>query len=285
MTIQPTIKQLRLMANVKGELWAMMPNRIEEFALSILEFKEEAPTTREDNGITFDDYFDKRTPASIAGGVGIVHVKGALVQGGPAIYEKLGFVTRYETISAELAELLDGGIDSILLRIDSPGGTVAGNKELAQEIADFPIPVVAHCSGLACSGAYKIAAGAGEIHATPSAEVGNIGTILSWADCSEFWEKMGVEFKALTSEGADLKSTFHLEPNEEQIEFLQDRINAAGEEFRSHVEAGRAAAGATLSEEVFRAGWYSGTAALSLGLIDEISTFENTLLRMQAEGL
>jgi ClpP class serine protease len=109
------------------------------------------------------------------------------------------------------------------------------------------------------------------IVAAPSAQVGNIGAILSWADCDAFWEGMGITFKALVSEGADLKSTFHLEPSESQIAFLQESIDEAGKAFRDHVAKGRsAAAGDVLSDEVWRAGWYSGDRAESLGLVDFI---------------
>lgn len=142
-------------------------------------------------------------------------------------------------------------------------------------IANLPVPTVAHCHGLACSAAYKLSAGCNYIVASESATVGNIGTIMSWMDCSEFWKENGIEFKALTSEGADLKSTFHLEPNDTQIEFLQEGINEAGRQFREHVATGREKAGATLDPEIWRAGWYSGEKAGELGLIDDIGTAED----------
>jgi ClpP class serine protease len=63
-----------------------------------------------------------------------------------------------------------------------------------------------------------------------------------------------------------------LEPDETQLEFLQESINSAGEAFRDHVTEGRTNAGAMLDPEVFRAGWYSGDKALELGLADAIAT-------------
>lgn len=111
-----------------------------------------------------------------------------------------------------------------------------------------------------------IAASTQRIIATETAMVGNIGTILAWWDYSQMMRQVGIEPKAITNEGATLKSTFHVEPNEEQMAFLQESVNEAGATFRSFVEQQRQG----IDPEVFRAGWYSGQRALALGLVDEI---------------
>jgi len=84
---------------------------------------------------------------------------------------------------------------------------------------------------------------------------------------------MGITWNALVSEGADLKSTFHLEPNEVQLKFLQDSINEAGAAFKAHVTKHRP----SINAEVWRAGWYSGDKAKALGLTDEIGTLETAV--------
>jgi len=77
---------------------------------------------------------------------------------------------------------------------------------------------------------------------------------------------IGIEPKAITNEGATLKSTFHLEPNAEQLAFLQESANQFGDAFKAFVSERRS----DIDEEVFRAGWYSGQRAIDLGLADEI---------------
>jgi len=271
-SITPTISQLRMLASLRGKQWMMLPESIQSFALAALDVPEKANALN----IQIEDFFELR-PAAVMDADGIAHVwiHNALVDSCPAIYEKLGLCTRYSTITAETEAAIEQGAKGIVYHVDSPGGTVSGNVECAKMIADLSLPTVAHCHGLACSAAYKLSAGCNAIIATESATVGNIGTIMSWADCSEFWREQGIEFKALVSEGADLKSTFHLEPNETQLAFLQEGINAAGEKFREHVAAGREAAGATLDPEIWRAGWYSGERAGELGLIDGIGSTED----------
>jgi ClpP class serine protease len=276
-TINPTVAHLRMLASFRGQIWSIRPELAEEFAFSALEVPERSGTS------DVSDFYNLRQPMSVdADGIAHIWIVGALMNKAPAIYEKLGLATRYATIIAETQSAVSSGAKAILYHVDSPGGTVAGVVEAGEAIASAGIPTAAHCHGLACSAAYWLASGTGAIFANPSAEIGNIGAIISWADCSEFWEGMGVKFKALVSEGADLKSTFHTEPDEAQIAFLQEAINEAGKAFREHVAAGRGAAGANLNDEVWRAGWYSGNRAANLGLADEITSAENARAELLA---
>jgi len=261
----PNISQLRMLASIRSQAWMIRPDLVSEFALAALEVPEKK------SEFDYADFYPMRTQSGIdQDGIGHIDIKGALLNSSPKIYEKLGLATTYGTIIAESNALIESGAVAILFHINSPGGTVSGNVEASKHIQNLPVITAAHCEGMACSAAYKLSAGMKAIYATDSAEVGNIGTILSWADCTEFWKQKGVEFKAITNEGADLKSTFHLEPDESQLAFLQESINEAGQEFRQHVEMNRP----NISAEVFRAGWYHGEKAMSLGLIDGIGTRE-----------
>lgn len=265
MKIELTTGQLRMLAAAKGAIWAIGDDHLESFALACLSAEEVAEID--------DTRFNVRGDSAIVNGrkrrYGVINIKGGLMHKAPDYYEAAGFITNYETITRELSEL-SGNVDTVVLHIDSPGGMVMGLSEAADSINEFPGEVIAYTDGLCCSAAYYLASQADIVVASNSAIVGNIGAITRWVDCSGFWSSMGIEFKALTSEGADLKSTFHLEPNETQIEFLQESINEAGAQFRRAVESGRA--GVDLDSEIWRAGWYSGEKALSLGLIDEIAS-------------
>lgn len=274
-TITPTISQLRMLSSIKGQRWAIRPEAVEEFALSALDLAE--------NSAVMDDpdFQNQRAPMFMdADGIAHIEITGALLNKVAQIYERNGLATAYSTIIRETQAAKDAGAIGIIYHVDSPGGTVAGVVEAGAAIANAGIPTAAFCHGLSCSAAYWLTSGTNAIIATPSATVGNIGAILSWADCSAFWEGMGVKFKALVSEGADLKSTFHLEPDEAQLAFLQESINDAGAAFREHVTTGRAAAGVTMDDEVWRAGWYSGKRAGQLGLVDDIGGMETARERI-----
>lgn len=276
-TITPTIQMMRMLASVRGHQWNIMPSELERFALTCLDSSERIGSQSEAS-IEFEDFFNIRPAAMIdANGIGHVWIQEALIDQYPPVYEKLGMITRYSTIQSEAETLIASGAKGMLFHVDSPGGTVAGCAECADFISSIEIPTIGYASGLACSAAYKLISSCNTVIASKTAQVGNIGSIMSWADCTEFWREMGIEMKALTSEGATLKSTFHLEPNAEQLAFLQESLNESGKAFRDHVTAARAKAGVTLDEEVFRAGWYSGDRALELGLVDDISSVDEAL--------
>ena len=244
------------------------------WAISSTGIKQLASHANSSLDLTSEDFYELRPATTIRpDGTAIVHLHGALVDSCPPIYEKLGIVTKYSSIADDIRDATANGAKQILLVVNSPGGTVAGIKELTNIISASPIPIRGYCAGSACSAAYYVIAGTKSITASPSATVGNIGAILTYADESAFWSNIGIEFKALTSEGADLKSTFHLEPNEAQIKFLQNSVNESGAAFKAHVQRHRPG----IAAEVFRAGWYSGDRALALGLVDSIGTIESLL--------
>jgi protease-4 len=213
-----------------------------------------------------EDFFQLRPTAAIVDGVGVIHIQGLLTNDVPAIYEKAGIVTTYDTIKKEIEGALLGGAGAIQLNINSGGGSVNGAIELSRWIASLPVSTIAFVTSCACSAAYMLAAACDSITATETAMVGNIGTIMTWTDYTAMDERMGVEEKALTNEGATLKSTFHIEPNEEQLAFLQETLDHHGQSFGNFIISQR-----EVDSEVFRAGWYSGQKALDLGLIDNLT--------------
>jgi ClpP class serine protease len=186
----------------------------------------------------------------------------------PPIWEMVGN-TDYRTIAGEIGAASKAEALGIVLHVDSPGGMCAGLPEAARAIerASVNMHVRAEVRGMACSAAYYLACMADEIVASPSSDVGNIGTVMAWVDATDFYESQGISFNVLTNEGADLKGMFHDAGriSETQIEFLQAQVDALGADFRAVVDGNR-----TVDPEVFRAGWYSGGQAISLGLIDAI---------------
>lgn len=239
-------------------------------ALTTLE-KNKALATEKSIDLSF--WVNKKPDATVTDqGIAIIHACGPMMLNTAPIDRELG-VTDYKDIQGELKAAAESEeIRGVLLCINSPGGTVLGCKETARIVEEFPKPLVGHVEGMACSAGYKLVCGADAVFATETSTVGNIGSVLAYTDYSELMKKMGVSSEAITNEGADLKSTFYLGSlTEEQKQFLQERINEAGEQFKEHVLRNRPI---TPDSEVFRAGWYSGDTAVELGLIDGIASLE-----------
>ncbi len=119
----------------------------------------------------------------------------------------LGFL-RQRSMVAELRQVLDRAredddVAGLLLRIHSPGGSVAASETLHHELegwrAERGLPVVAFLNGIAASGGYYVAMAADEVIAHPASVTGSIGVVLPGLNFSGLMERYGVADQTLTS--------------------------------------------------------------------------------------
>lgn len=216
----------------------------------------------------FSAFFNQRPEMEIENGVATIHAYGPMMDDASPIDLAQG-ATSYEEIRADLAmaNAMDE-VESIILVARTPGGTVSGIEETYQDIVNSEKPVYGYNAGMATSAGYYLLAGTESITVSPSSTTGNIGTVLDMWDFSEVYKKMGAKREVLTNEGADLKGTMRGPLQESQREFLQDQINAMGEQFQNRVVENRP----EIDDEVFRAGWYQPEEAGALGLIDAVGS-------------
>lgn len=220
------------------------------------------------NDLSF--YFNQRPASTLSNGVGHVWVYGMLLSDATQMDRAIG-ATDYSDVKRDIDELLVQGAKIIMIHFNSGGGSVTGCIELAEYIEQLPVPTIAYIEGMCASAAYKLASATTHIIATKSSDVGNIGTIMVFVDTSVMSQAMGIKFIAFANEGADYKSIGHTDTlTEDQIAYLQQTINEAGQEFKDFVLRNRV----ITNEEVWKAAWLSGQRAIDAGLIDEIGTHD-----------
>src|ERR1700754_2601744 len=135
----------------------------------------------------------------IAAGIGRAHVFG---ERHIARLSVTGVITddpdRTRTIR-EAAE--DANVKAMIVRIDSPGGTVVGGESLFKQLRELAgkKPVVAVMGELAASGGYMTALAADQIFAREGTITGSIGVIMQTMDVTGLLEKVGVKTEALKS--------------------------------------------------------------------------------------
>ena len=175
-------------------------------------------------------------------------------------------------------------IDAIVLKIDSPGGTVDGTQTLAQQIAACKKPVVAFVDGMMCSAAYWIGSAADYIICSTSTDIiGSIGTMMSWADAQPMWEKEGVVFHNVYADKSKDKNKIFTQANQKNYKPLKEKfLNPTNDVFVAAVQENRkgklqADAAGVLSGEVFMAEF-----SVALGLTDAIGTIEDAFKRAGA---
>jgi len=175
----------------------------------------------------------------------------------------------------------DEQIKALVLRINSPGGTVTGSDLLYDEIQLFKqqrkVPVVAQLMGTAASGGYYVALAADEIRAQRTTVTGSIGVIFSAFNVAGLMQKIGVEDQTITS-GAfkDAGSILRRMRPEERAQ-LQSVIDDLYQRFVEVVQSGRKKLSAEQIRELADGRIFSATQALERGLVDEISSLDDSL--------
>lgn len=167
----------------------------------------------------------------------------------------------------------DPAVASILLHISSPGGMVTGLPETAAKIANSAKPVVSFTDDLAASAGYYLAIAADAVYATESAQVGSIGTLMSWLDVTKAYEAQGVKRELISSGAYKGMFTPGIPITDSQREMLQNEVDALATDFKAHVTASRGNVDPSYMEG--QAVW--GKEAKAANLIDEIGLFTDAL--------
>lgn len=127
-----------------------------------------------------------------------------LLEGGDhvAVLRVAGIITNDDDRARTLAGIAeDSSAKALLLRIDSPGGTVVGGEALFRQIRGVAArkPVVAVLGEVAASGGYMVALGADQIVAREGTITGSIGVIMQTTDMTGLLAKLGIEAEAIKS--------------------------------------------------------------------------------------
>lgn len=175
----------------------------------------------------------------------------------------------------------DERVKAIVLRINSPGGTVTASDIIYHELQQFKtsrkIPMVASIMDIGASGGYYIAAAADTVLAHPSSVTGSIGVIMLTVNARGLLEKVGVETNAVTSgPRKDMGSPFRAMLPEERAIF-QGVIDGFYQRFLQVVQAGRPALTSETIKKLADGRIYSGEQAKAAGLVDEIGYLDDAI--------
>jgi protease-4 len=179
----------------------------------------------------------------------------------------------------------DTSVKSILLRIDSPGGTVAASQEIMLGVrrARETKPVVTSVGDVCASGAYMVASQSDEIIVSPGSTVGSIGVIISVANIEELLSKVGVEFTTLTQGEFKDAGSMYRSLTATETAMLNEQMSLIQDQFVADVASGRGMSEADVRE--LATGWaWLGSEALELGLVDSIGNYNDAVDRAAELG-
>lgn len=224
----------------------------------------------------------------IEGNVGVISIKGTLTNRDSYWNRYLG-VTSYNAIrEAMVAAASDPDIHNILLDIDSGGGAVNGvmdTANLIRMINDKVKPVTAFADGTMASGAYWLGMAAGNVLAGKTAVVGSIGVISTHMEYSKQLKEEGVgvtvmragKFKALANPYEPLSEAGKAN--------LQTMLDATYNVFIEHVATMRGKTAQYVDDTMAQGREFIGEAAVGVGLVDGITTYDALMTELQREPL
>ncbi len=172
---------------------------------------------------------------------------------------------------------------ALVLRIDSPGGTVGDSQEIydALKRARQKLKIIASFGNISASGGVYIGVGADHIMANPGTITGSIGVILRGNNIERLLEKVGVSFKVVKSGTYKDILAFDRDITPDERVILQSLIDSSYNQFVETVAEGRKLSPATVRS--FADGRvFTGEQAVGLGLVDRLGT-EDDARRWAAE--
>ncbi len=225
------------------------------------------------------------TAAQSTGSIAVLPLYGVITQRGNMVDDVSGpGSTSTQQFAAALRTLLaDDSVSQILIDIDSPGGSVYGVAELADEIqsARAQKPVVAIANSLAASAAYWIGCAASEFYVTPGGEVGSIGVWQAHQDFSKALEEAGVKTTLISAGKYKVEGNPYSALDEEAQAFMQSRVDDYYAAFTKAVAKGRGVPISQVREGMGLGRVLGADAAVQQSMVDGVATFDEVLSRMR----
>jgi protease-4 len=211
------------------------------------------------------NFFGQSSVLPLSHKIGVIHIKGTITDPEPVLSQLVKFRN-------------DRRIKAIILRIDSPGGSVGASQEIYREVrkTNETKKVIVSLGDTAASGGYYIASAGDKIVANPGTITGSIGVIMEFVQIQELSKKIGVSLEVLKSgEFKDIGSPLR-ELTDREKDLIRDLILDIQEQFINAVASGRNMPVEKV-REIADGRIISGSMAKDLGLVDQLGNFQDAV--------
>jgi protease IV len=220
--------------------------------------------------------------------VGIVYVNGPIMTGKSTPNPFGGGMGAFSTEVREALEkaAADNSIKAVVLRVDSPGGSVTASEIIldATRRVKSKKPLVVSMGDVAGSGGYYVACAADTIFADATTLTGSIGVLGGKLATTEMWKKVGITFKEYkrgANAGIFSADDVFTESERARLRGFMDEAYAL---FKKHVTDIRGARLKKPIDELAGGRVYTGKQALELGLVDRLGTMSEAVAFAASEA-
>lgn len=209
-----------------------------------------------------------------------------------ALIEVEGAILGGEEVKQQIDRVLaDKHVKAVVLRVVSPGGTIAGSDFIYHYLSRMragrdggaPIPLVVSMGGIAASGGYYISMAVGEtpnsIYAEPTTWTGSIGVIIPHYNIEKLAEKLGIQADSIPSHPLKEMGTMFREMKPEERAILEALVAESFERFKQVIERGRPNLTRQQIDELATGQIYSANQALERGLVDKLGYLDDAISR------
>ena len=279
-----------LLAECLATPWALMPERLSALAGVLTRWSagqtaDGATWGRIEQDRQAREARRQAAAGASVGSIAVLPLYGVITQRGNMVDDVSGpgSTSTQQFTSALRTLLADDTVSQILIDIDSPGGSVYGVAELADEIqaARMQKPVVAIANSLAASAAYWIGSAASEFYVTPGGEVGSIGVWQAHQDFSKALDEAGIKTTLISAGTYKVEGNPYVPLDAEAQAFMQSRVDDYYGAFVKAVAKGRGISVAQVREGMGQGRVLGADAALEQKMVDGIGTFDEVLKRMR----
>lgn len=246
----------------------------------LIELVGEDATSGSFHSVTVSEYLryvrvQKKLHADGKPRVGVIVAEGEILDGEQAP----GTIGGESTAHLIRQARLDKNVKALVLRVDSPGGSVLASEEIYRELTALRAagkPLVVSMSGYAASGGYYISAPADEIWASPATITGSIGIFAIIPTVDRTLGKVGVSVDGVGTTPLSGQLRIDRPLGDAARALLQAGVSHGYEQFLSRVADGRKKTRDQVNEIAQGRVW-AGTDAQRMGLVDHLGSFDDAV--------
>jgi signal peptide peptidase SppA len=268
--------------------WAIIPDRLNEIQeIYFTHLRGEKIDLKLIEAQTGKKLQNEEQGYEVHGSVAVVPIEGVIAKK-MNLFSRISGGASTQLIERDIRQALaDPEVKSIILSIDSPGGTVDGTQELANFIYSIrgQKPLVTHTDGSMASGAYWIGSAANQLYISgDTVMIGSIGVVAQHVDYSKAEADEGIRVTEITAGKYKRIASQHAPLTEEGRAVIQEIVDDIYTAFVNDVARNRGTSADDVLSRMADGKIFIGKKSIEAGLVDGVSTLSDLIDDLNQKG-